>query len=49
MKYSLFLPPLSTGEHTIVWKYTLTADLSDDLFDYRNGMTGEIAGVVNVQ
>jgi len=49
MKYTLLLPPLSTGEHTIVWKYTLTADLSDDLFDYRNGMTGEIAGVVNVQ
>jgi len=49
MKYTLLLPPLSPDEHTIVWKYTLTADLSDDLFDYRNGMTGEIAGVVNVQ
>jgi hypothetical protein len=49
MRYILLLPPLSTGEHEIVWKYTLMANLSDDLFDYRKGMSGEIAGVVNVQ
>jgi hypothetical protein len=49
MKYTLVLPPLSTGEYTIVWKYTLTADLSDDLFAYGNGMTGEFAGVLSVQ
>jgi|GEM_PF-2563431 len=49
MRYILLLPPLSAGEHEIVWKYTLMANLSDDLFDYRKGMSGEIAGVVNVQ
>jgi len=49
MKYTLLLPPLSIGGHNIVWKYTLIGDLSDEWFDYPNGMTGEIAGVVNVQ
>lgn len=49
MKYTLLLPALAMGEHEIVWKYTLTADLRDAWFDYPNGMTGEIAGVVNVQ
>ena len=49
VRYTLLLPPLSTGGHNIVWKYTLIGDLSDEWFDYPNGMTGEIAGVVNVQ
>ncbi|HXQ37949.1 MAG TPA: hypothetical protein VN843_28335 [Anaerolineales bacterium] len=48
VKYTLLLPPLSTGEHTIVWKYTLTADLSNDLFDYPTGMIGEVTGVLEV-
>jgi hypothetical protein len=48
IKYTLLLPPLSTGEHEIVWKYTLTADLSDELFDYPNGMTGDVASVLKV-
>lgn len=49
MKYILLVPSLSAGEHKIVWKYTLTADLSEDLFDYSNGMTGEVTGALNVQ
>jgi hypothetical protein len=42
MKNTLLLPPLSTGKHMIVWKYTFTSDLSDNSFDYPNGMSGEI-------
>lgn len=49
MKYILLLPPLSVGEHEIAWKYTLTPDWSDDLFDYPDGMTGEVASVLSVQ
>ena len=49
MKYTLLLPALATGEHEIVWKYTLTADLSDEWFDYPNGITGEVVGVLSVQ
>jgi hypothetical protein len=48
MKYTLLLPPLSIGGHEIVWKYTLTADLSDDLFDYPKGMTRDAASVLKV-
>jgi len=47
MKYTLLLPTLSAGEHTIVWKYTITADLSNGQFAYPNGMTGEVAGVLS--
>lgn len=49
MRYILLLPSLSVGEHKIVWKYTFAADLSDDLLDYPNGMTGEVTSVLNVQ
>lgn len=49
MKYTLFLPSLAKGKHEIVWKFTLTSDLSDGLFDYPNGMTGEVTDVLNVQ
>lgn len=41
VKYTLFLPPLSKGEHIIRWTYTLTADLDDGVFDYPSGMTAE--------
>ena len=49
MRYTLLLPSLSAGEHKIVWKYTLAADLSDDLFDSPNGMTGEVTSALNMQ
>jgi len=49
VRYTLLLPSLSAGEHEIRWKYTLTADLSDSLFDHPYGMTGEATGVLNVQ
>jgi hypothetical protein len=48
MKYTLLLPPLSAGEHEIVWKYTLTADLSHNLFAYPNGMTRDVVSVLEV-
>ena len=41
VKYTLFLPPLSSEEHFILWKYTITADLNDGVFNYPRGMTAE--------
>jgi hypothetical protein len=41
VKYTLFLPPLSSGEHIILWNYTITADLDDGVFNYPRGMTAE--------
>lgn len=49
MRYTLLLPSLSSGEHKIVWKYMFAADSSDDLFDYPNGMTGEVTSTLNIQ
>lgn len=49
VQYYLFLPPLPEGEYELVWKYTLTVDLSDDLFEYPKGMTGEYVGILHVQ
>lgn len=41
VQYTLILPPLSSGEHSICWKYTITSDLDDGVFDYPRGMTAE--------
>lgn len=41
VQYTLILPPLSSGEHSILWKYTISADLDDGLFTYPRGMTAE--------
>lgn len=41
VKYTLFLPPFSSEEHLILWKYTITADLNDGVFNYPAGMTAE--------
>jgi hypothetical protein len=41
VKYTLFLPSVSSEEHTILWKYTITADLHDGVFNYARGMTAE--------
>ena len=41
VKYTLFLPALASEEHTILWKYTITADLHDGVFNYPVGMTAE--------
>jgi hypothetical protein len=41
MQYTLILPPLSSEEHIILWKYTITADLDDGVFNYPQGMTAE--------
>ena len=44
VKYTLFLPVLSPGEHIIRWTYTMTADLADlndGVFNYPRGMTAE--------
>ena len=46
VKYILFLPPLSNGEHKIVWKYIFIKDLSDGWFDYPKGMTREITSTL---
>ena len=41
VKYTLFLPPFSSEKHTILWKYTVTADLNDGVFNYPRGMVAE--------
>lgn len=41
LKYTLFLPALSSAEHIVVWRYTMTADRQDGVFQYPFGMTGE--------
>ena len=37
IKYALFLPPLSRGEHKIVWRAFLDADISDGWNHYPKG------------
>jgi len=39
VKYTLFLPPLSSEEHIIRWSYTITASLDDGVFDLPHGLT----------
>jgi hypothetical protein len=47
VKYTLFLPSLSSEEHVILWKYTITADLNDG-FNYPEGMTAEYKFKLNM-
>ncbi|HLO18298.1 MAG TPA: hypothetical protein VK206_25930 [Anaerolineales bacterium] len=49
MKFTLFLPPLFPGSHIILWKYRVTTDLDDGVFDYPSGMTGEFAVTTNLE
>ncbi len=49
MKYTLFLPSLSPGEHIIRWTYTMTTDLEDSVFDHPSGMTAEYPITINVE
>ncbi len=37
IKYALFLPPLSKGEHPIVWHVTVETDMNDGWNDYPTG------------
>jgi len=48
IKYTLILPSTFSGEHNVLWKYTLTADLSDGVFDYARGMTAEYKITLNM-
>jgi len=41
VKYTLILPPLSSGEHNILWNYTITADPNDGVSNYSRGMPAE--------
>jgi hypothetical protein len=49
MKFTLFLPPLPPGSHVILWKYRITTDIDDGVFDYPSGMTAEFAVTINVE
>lgn len=48
LKYTLFLPSLTKGEHKIKWVYRTTATFSDGLFDYPKGITGEVINMLSV-
>lgn len=48
VNYTLFLPALSSGEHTILWKYTMTDDLPDEVFHNPSGMTAEYEIKLNI-
>ena len=48
VKYTLFLPPLSSEEHIIRWMYTITANLDDGAFDYPSGVTAEYKIKLNI-
>ena len=37
IRYALFLPPLSKGEHHIVWHVTVETDMNDGWNDYPTG------------
>lgn len=41
VKYTLLLPPLSSGQHSIAWKYTVLSDLDDSAFIYPRELTAE--------
>ena len=40
-EYTLLLPSLSDGEHTILWSYTITGDMANGFLDDPQGITGE--------
>lgn len=49
MKYALFLPPLSKGDHKILWRISLDAEISDGWGTYPAGVLGEFTATVHVQ
>ena len=50
VKYTLFLPRLSSEEENIIlWKYTVTADPNDGLFNYPSGVTAEYKIKLNIE
>jgi hypothetical protein len=49
LKYALFLPPLSKGDHKILWRVILDAEISDGWGTYPAGVAGEFTANVTVQ
>jgi hypothetical protein len=49
VKYALFLPPLSKGDHKILWRITLDSEISDGWGKYPAGVLGEFTANVKVQ
>jgi hypothetical protein len=49
IKYALFLPPLSKGEHTITWHGVVEDDLNDGWSDYPKGTEFTFTATVMVQ
>lgn len=41
VKYTPILPPLSSGKHSILWKYTITADLDGSVSTSHRGIAAE--------
>jgi hypothetical protein len=41
VRYTLILPPLSSGAHDILWSYTITTDPNDGAFNDSRGMPSE--------
>ncbi len=49
IKYTLFLPPLSKGEHTIAWHVVIEDDLNDGWSDYPKEAEFTFTAIVTVQ
>jgi hypothetical protein len=49
IKYALFLPPLSKGEHKIAWHITILDDLNDGWNDYPKGTEFTFTATVTVK
>ena len=49
IKYALFLPPLSKGQHKIVWRASLDADISDGWNHYPKGTEMVFTATVTVK
>lgn len=49
IKYALFLPPLSKGEHKIAWRATVLDDLNDGWNDYPKGTEFTFTATVMVK
>ena len=49
VKYALYLPPLSKGEHKIAWRSTILEDLNDGWNDYPKGTVFSFTATVTVK
>ena len=49
IRFALFLPPLSKGEHKIAWRATILDDLNDGWSDYPKGTEFTFTATVNVK